>query len=250
MRYLDVVRNIARRAGYDIRRAGDHIYKRPIDFINSRNIDLVLDVGANIGQYGASLRKGGYAGTIVSFEPMLAAYQELAARSKDDNRWIIFNMAIGAKDGTASINVSKSSDFSSILKQTAEATRFDPNAEAVGSEAVTVAKLDNIFHTLPPSNAAFLKIDTQGYEQQVLFGASKCLPAFLGVQMEMSLIHLYEGTWQFHEAVKYMSDIGFEISNIIPVNYDHEDTASLVEIDCVFRSTSRGRANTSATVAR
>jgi hypothetical protein len=48
-------------------------------------------------------------------------------------------------------------------------------------------------------------------------------------------MHLYEGTWKLHEAVAYMSDQGFEISNIVPVNYDHTDTVSLIEVDCVFR---------------
>ena len=94
--------------------------------------------------------------------------------------------------------------------------------------------MDHVFAELPQRAAAFLKIDTQGYERQVLLGASECLSDFVGVQVELPVIHLYEGTWRFHEAVAYMSQRGFEISNIVPVNYDRTDTASLVEVDCIF----------------
>ena len=95
--------------------------------------------------------------------------------------------------------------------------------------------MDDISAEPPRSKAAFLKIDTQGYERQVLLGAPECLLNVLGVQMELPIMHLYEGAWKFHEAVAYMSDRGFEISNIVPVNYDQTDTVSLVEVDCIFR---------------
>ena len=237
MNLSSTAKSFARRLGYDIRSTGSHFYKRPIDFIRSREINLVIDVGANIGQYGANLRKEGYAGWIVSFEPISAAYRELLDRSNNDDRWKMVNMALGDDEGTALINVSKSSIFSSILPQLPAATAFDPNAQVVRSESVRVGRLDDIFEKLPNSSskAAFLKIDTQGFEKQVLLGATNCLSKFLGVQMELPIMHLYEGTWAFHEAVAYMIGRGFEISNISPVNYDPTDTASLVEVDCIFR---------------
>jgi hypothetical protein len=72
-------------------------------------------------------------------------------------------------------------------------------------------------------------------------GASKCFSNFVGVQMELPVIHLYQGTWRRHEAVAYVSERGFEIRNILPVNYDSSDTVSLVEVDCVFcRRSSKG----------
>ena len=230
----DTARSFARNHGYDIRRSDSHFYKRPIDFIRSRNVDLVVDIGANVGQYAENLRKEGYAGWIVSFEPTGAAYEALATRASRDGRWKTLNMALGGNEGTAEINVSETSVFSSILPQRSAATTFASHAAVIRAESVRVARLDDVFAELPQSKAAFLKIDTQGYEQQVLLGASQCLSHFVGVQMELPIIHLYEGTWRFHEAVAYMSERGFEISNILPVNYDQTDTVSLVEVDCVF----------------
>jgi FkbM family methyltransferase len=235
MNIRHAAKSLALNLGYDIRGTGNYIYKEPIDFLRSRNIDLVIDVGANVGQYAKGLREDGYAGWIVSFEPVAAAYEELAALANKDARWKAMNMALGDDEGLAKINVSQSPVFSSILPQLPAATTFDSEAQVVRSESVRIARLDDIFAELPTSQAEFLKIDTQGYERQVVSGASKCLSSFLGVQMELPIIHLYEGTWKFHESVIYMSDLGFEISNIMPTNYDQTDSVSLVEVDCIFR---------------
>ena len=234
----DAAKSLARSLGYDIRQIGSHFYKRPIDFIRSRNIDLVVDIGANVGQYAELLRKDGYEGWIVSFEPIAAAYEALAARASRDGRWRALKMALGENEGTAQINVSEASVFSSILPQLPAATNFSSQAAVIRAELVRVARLDDIFAELPQSKAPFLKIDTQGYERQILLGASERLSHFAGIQMELPIMHLYEGTWRFHEAVAYMSQRAFEISNIVPVHYDQTDTASLVEVDCIFRNRS------------
>ncbi|SRR5579871_596238 len=228
------VKSLARAIGYDIRRIDSHFLKRPSDFIRSRNIDLVVDVGANTGQYAARLRGEGYAGWIVSAEPVSTVYAALAARAAGDARWKTMNLAFGEKEGSADINVSEASVLSSIRRQLPAAAAFNSEARVIRHERVRVARLDAVFPELP-TGRAFLKIDTQGYEQQVLIGASGCLSRFMGVQMELPIVHLYEGTWQFHEAIAYMCDRGFEISNIVPVNYDRADSVSLVEVDCVFR---------------
>jgi FkbM family methyltransferase len=235
----DAARSWARSLGYDIRRSDSRFYKRPIDFIRSRDIDLIVDIGANVGQYGENLRKEGYAGWIVSFEPVAATYETLAVRASRDGRWKALNMALGEHEGTTEINVSESSVYSSILPQLPAAATFSSDASVIRTESIRIARLDDIFAELPQSKAAFLKIDTQGYERQVLSGASERLSHFAGVQMELPIIHLYEGTWRFHEAVAYMSERGFEISNITPVNYDQTDKVALVEVDCIFRRRNR-----------
>jgi FkbM family methyltransferase len=233
---LSTIKSVIRSFGYDIRQIGSSINQRPIDFIRARAIDLVVDIGANSGQYATFLRNDGYQGWIVSAEPIRDVYEVLAARAGKDKRWKALNVAVGDKEGTVEINVSEASQFSSIHSQLPAATAFALEAGVIRRETVRVARLDYLFEEMPPRKGAFLKIDTQGYEQQVLSGASKCLSDFLGVQMELPIIHLYEGTWRFHEAVAYMSERGFEISNLLPVNYDRTDQTSLLEIDCIFRN--------------
>ena len=161
-------------------------------------------------------------------------YDVLAARAAADPRWKVLNLAFGEKQGVAQINVSEASVFSSIRPQLPAAAAFNPESRVIRQETIRIARLDDAFAEFPKGRA-FLKIDTQGYEEQVLMGGASCISEFLGVQMELPIIHLYEGTWRFHEAIAYMNEQGFEISNIAPVNYDRADPMSLLEVDCVFR---------------
>jgi FkbM family methyltransferase len=231
----DRVKSLVRTFGYDIRRIDAHFQKRPIDFIRSRKIEVVVDIGANIGQYAEQLRHAGYTGWIVSAEPVSAVYDVLAARAATDARWKTLNFAFGEQQGITQINVSEATVFSSIRSQSPVAAAFNPESRVIRQETVRIARLDELFAGFPKGRT-FLKIDTQGYEQQVLMGASGCISEFLGVQMELPIIHLYEGTWRFHEAIAYMHEQGFEISNIAPVNYDRADSMSLLEVDCIFRT--------------
>jgi len=204
-----------------------------MDFVRDRSVDVVLDVGANVGQFGGLLRVKGYQGKIVSFEPIHAVYQELAVKAAEDGNWEANNFALGAKSENTVINVSHSSVFSSILPSTDAAARFDDQAAVSHTETIEVRKLDDV--GLATSDAILLKIDTQGFEREVLEGGRHLLPRVKGVLMELPIVHLYERTWQFHEAVEFMSDAGFVPAQIHPVNYHSADQVSLVEVDCLFR---------------
>ncbi len=223
-----------RRFGVDVRPA-----KRVcdvIDFINDREIDTVLDVGANVGQFGGTLRAKGYRGKIVSFEPVNSAYKSLSGRARADGNWDANNFALGAAAGETTINVADSSVFSSILPSTGELTQFDGGSAVTHTERIRLKTLDEVAPR--PAGQVLLKIDTQGYEKQVLEGGPKTLAQVSGVLMELPIVNLYEGTWRFHEALKFMSSAGFTIAQFHPVNYHSEDKVSLVEVDCLFRRTS------------
>lgn len=230
----DFLKSLTRSLGYEIRKVSSLSERRPIDFIRSRGIDVVIDVGANVGQYAERLRSDGYTGSIVSAEPVRAIYDILAARAAGHHKWQVLNLAFGEKTGTTEINVSDASVFSSLNSTLPTAADLFPQSKVIRQETINVARLDNLFAGFPKGRA-FLKIDTQGYERQVIAGAGRCISEFLGVQMELSIIHLYEGTWQFHEAIACMGDLGFEISTIIPVNFDPNDPMALLEVDCIFR---------------
>jgi FkbM family methyltransferase len=229
-----IQRNL-RRVGVD---AGPVRLRRNVmDFVIDRDIDVVLDVGANVGQFAVSLRSNGYRGKIISFEPIGSVYQALAATARADGNWEAHNFALGATNETAIINVSDLSVFSSILTARSAATEFFDTAAVTRTEAIEVRKLDDLFPTLPGNT--LLKIDTQGYERQVLEGARRALSMVKGVLLELPIIHLYEGTWQFHEALAYMAGIGFVVAQIHPVNFHQVDEMSLLEVDCLFRPRDR-----------
>jgi hypothetical protein len=90
-----LLRRVLNRFGYDVHRIG--FGRDLMDFIRSREIDVVLDVGANVGQFGESLRAGGFLGKIISFEPLSAAYEALAVKAEADGNWDTHHFALGAK---------------------------------------------------------------------------------------------------------------------------------------------------------
>jgi FkbM family methyltransferase len=225
------IRRSLKHFGLEIRRI--ETTRTLMGFVTDRDIDVVLDVGANAGQFGSSLRAQGYRGKIVSYEPISTVYQMLAATTATDLEWEINNFALGLKTGYVTINVSRSSEFSSILPSTCAAMKYTAAAAIIRTELIEVRKLDDVFPNI--SRNALLKIDTQGYERQVLEGGRSLLPQLKGVLMELPIVHLYQGTWQFHEAIEFMADAGFVPAQIHPVNFHSTDRVSLIEVDCLFR---------------
>lgn len=184
-----VVRSCAHRLGLDLAR-----YVPLSRALDANGITTVFDIGANQGQFGRELRRDGYRGRIVSFEPMSAAHAILLGKSRGDSLWKVHDRcAIGAQDTTISINVSKNSGSSSILPILAEHTDAAPDSVYVGRESVQQIRFDRIFRNyVTPAERFFMKIDTQGYEREVMAGAPEALQLVTGLQLEISFFELYE----------------------------------------------------------
>ena len=204
-----------------------------IDFIQDRKIDTVIDVGANVGQFGEGLRAEGFRGRIISFEPIAAVYQEMAKKAAADGNWQAHRCGLGSEPGTAQIHVSELTVFSSILDMTSTANLHDSRTAVSRTEEIEIRTLDQVAADL--TGNILLKIDAQGYERQVIEGGRETIARVLGIQLELPVIRVYEGEWQFHEALKYMADIGFVPAQIQPVNYHGADDVSAVDFDCLFR---------------
>lgn len=217
-------------------RFGAEIHNEPglRRFLDHRKVDLVLDVGANRGQYGTMLRERGYRGRIWSFEPVAAAYDDLSAIAKADGNWTTTRAAVGARKGEATVNVTRNDVFSSILPASDYGAANYRSLEKVHVERVPLVTLDSTLKG-NDARAIFLKIDTQGFEKAVLDGAGKLLKSCAGVQLEIPVERLYEGVWTFPEAIVELDGMGFTPAQFHMVNSLPDDPASAVEFDCVFR---------------
>jgi FkbM family methyltransferase len=204
-----------------------------IDFIEDRRIDLVIDVGANSGQFGESLRADGYRGRIISFEPVAAEFEALSRKAAKDGNWEAHRYALGSAAGTATLHVSKLSVFSSLLGLSDAARLHDDRMAVDHVEEVPVRTLDEVAGRL--TGRMLVKIDTQGYEEQVLEGGRQTLSKFEGIMLELPVIRVYDGQWRFHEAVQHMFELGFVPAQIQPVGYHGRDNVSAMEFDCLFR---------------
>jgi len=189
-------------------------------------LEFLSGIPGSIGG-AVAMNAGAYGGDLAN----VLDWAEIVTRTGERRRLAAAELAFAIDVGVAEINVSESSVFSSIHPQLPVAAAFNPESRVIRRETIRIARLDEVFAEFPKGRA-FLKIDTQGYEQQVLMGASGCISEFLGVQMELPIIHLYEGTWRFQEAVAYMDERGFEISNIAPVKHQRNTRRSHVEHRC------------------
>lgn len=182
----------------------------------------ILDVGANTGQFAKKTRTLGYRGTIVSFEALPAVHAQLSRNAQGDPKWIIAPCAaLGSGNGTAEMNVAGNSQSSSLLAMRARHSDIVPESAYVGTNKVDIMRLDDACAGLLPANGdLYLKIDTQGYEREVLLGAGGVMNRVAAIQLELSLVQLYEGSPTLAKMVAFVETLGFEMFNIAPVFKD------------------------------
>ena len=163
--------------------------------LKEKKIDYVFDVGANQGQFAKELRFYGFKENIISFEPVLDIHKKLLINSSKDTNWEVYDpIALGNKNSTNTINISKNSVSSSILEISSQHIENAPDSKIVNKQTIQEKKLEDIFYEFNLKNKnLFLKIDTQGYEFEVIKGAEKILNQFQGILVEVSLTHLYKG---------------------------------------------------------
>jgi FkbM family methyltransferase len=206
-----------------------------VRILEHHGITVVLDVGANVGQYATRLRQGGWAGRIVSFEPLPTARIALEQAAATDPLWEVAPpMALGASAGTVTLNVSAESDMSSTLPFLPEMAELLDSAAYTGTVTAPLARLDEVFGQYAGGNdRVLLKIDTQGTESAVLEGASGILERIQGIQLELSIVQVYQGERGYLDMIADLKELGFEPSLFIPGYFNHR-TARLISMDGVF----------------
>jgi FkbM family methyltransferase len=198
-------------------------------------ITVVLDVGANCGQYATGLRRHGYSGRIISFEPLGEPFAELSASASRDPLWRCERVALGADAGTATLHVAANGGASSsFLPMTPLLAEVAPYTEYVGDETVEVVRLDDLRADLVrPDDRAFLKIDVQGFEHEVLQGGAHALASMRGVELELSLAALYAGQPLMHDLLGTLCGAGFTPFSFEPAFMDVR-TGRVLQVDAVL----------------
>jgi FkbM family methyltransferase len=222
--------------GFDIRRYNylSSPKLRRLKLLRQYDIDLIFDVGANIGQYGRELRESGYKGRLISFEPLSEAYNKLNKATIGDTLWEAVNIALGNFDGNSLINISCNSYSSSLLDILPSVVKNCPEAAYIDKQEVVVRKIDSIINNYWNQPARlYVKIDTQGYERNVIEGALSSLSKIIGFEMELSLITLYEGETLYIEMINYLFSKGYDIMSLDP-GFSDNDTGRLLQVDCIF----------------
>lgn len=216
-----------RRLGFDvIRYSGTNfLERRRHELLREYRVDLVFDVGANTGQFGAALRRAGYRGRIVSFEPLPEAFQGLMENT--DDGWDAHCVALGDGTGTSAIHRARNSWSSSLLPMTQRHLDAAPESAYVGDLGVDVRKLDDYYE----NRRIFLKIDTQGYEGPVLRGGSLVVRSAPILEVELSVTPLYEGQSTIAEVLSQLAP--FDLAAIEP-GFRDPRTKDILQLEALF----------------
>lgn len=228
--YKQVLKKIFNTFGLELKKLGS----LPPPVLH-HEIDVVFDVGANIGQYALLTRAEGFKGRMVSFEPLPDEHKRLSLNASKDALWSVHpRCAIGADIGSTIINISKNSYSSSILPILEAHSSAAPESIYIGEVKTPVITLDSVFDIYRnESEKVFLKIDTQGYESEALSGCLKSLPQVRAVQLELSIVPLYEGQEVYRHFFDFFDSNGFYLWSILP-GFANKATGQHLQFDAVF----------------
>lgn len=217
------------------------VIPRPIELVDL-DIDLCIDVGANVGQYGSKLFGMGFKGCVLSIEAQPEAQRILEKKANGNKRWIVSEpCAVGDVEKEITFQVAGNSVSSSALEMSDRHVKIAPDSEIEATIKVRQFKLNSIIaRTLDLSNfeSVYLKLDTQGYEKFILKGISEDLWARINyIELELSLVELYKGQELMSFYVDYLRGRNFSLINIQQELVD-EKTGELVQLNGIFKSSS------------
>lgn len=206
-----------------------------------REVDVLIDGGANCGQYGLWARECGFRGRIISFEPSTQSFQALAEAARSDDDWDCHHLALGSRDGVIDLHLSHTSLGTSVFRPTAEHFRAWPDDVEAGTERVPMRSLGSLRDQLHLADQrVYLKLDVEGAELSALEGAGTLLDQVVLLELEISLVRLYQGAPIFAEVVSYLTERGFSVVALEQNGGDEEMSGQMLMIDGVFRSSKTG----------
>ena len=231
---INILNKLLKKNGAELVRFPLGELKKRKALLNNLKINKVFDIGANIGQYGKDIRELGYKNDIISFEPLKDVYSILKKNTLKDKNWKCENIALGNFDGETEINIAGNLASSSLLEILPTHLKSAPQSKYVGKETIVVKKLDSIFENYYSNNdKVYIKIDAQGYEKNILDGAEKALENISVMQIEISLIPLYENSIIFTDMIEYLKIKGFDLYDLEP-GFSDKDSGRLLQFDGIF----------------
>jgi FkbM family methyltransferase len=217
--------------GYELRRSGGTSDVLKQRLLASEAINLLIDVGANQGQYARHARFLGYAGEMISFEPGADAFGLLSRSARRDSSWKTVRAAVGAVNGSALLKVAANSVSSSLLQVSDLHTRSERASESIASERVQIVTLDDHIGDYA-DRRIWLKIDVQGYEGEVLKGATRTLRHCCVIECEASLRELYHGSIDYVSLLQLVHDEGFTLVWLEP-GFTDQSTGEMLQFDLI-----------------
>lgn len=145
-------------------------------------------------------------------EPGIEAFRKLDICSKDDKYWEVFNFALGSHEAISTLYLSSNDGMSSSLKIPGRHLNDFPTVSFAGTEEVSVKKLSTLLNDA--AGNIMLKLDVQGFELEALMGIGDALNKIVAIELEMTLIPMYQGEASLGRILVAIEDMGFQLFSI------------------------------------
>lgn len=227
-----IIKKVLNTMGFDIIRHQDR--QTDLSWLQNRNINIVFDIGANVGQFAEEIRHELPDAQIYSFEPVKETYDTLVENFSHDKKFRAFNVGLGSKKESKEIKISAYSLSSSFLPQSKTLETVFPHTKEVGTKTVSVERLDDIWNEVgEPHEGVLVKMDTQGFEAEVIAGGKACLSAASAVLIETSFVEIYSGQPLFDDIYKLLKELGFSYHGSLRAKR-HPKTGEVMFEDSIF----------------
>ncbi|MEE2954299.1 MAG: FkbM family methyltransferase [Bacteroidota bacterium] len=208
-----------------------------LKILRTLDLDHIIDIGANKGQFALVCRKEFPYARIDSFEPLKSAADIFQKVFKNDGNTYLHRIAIGKVESNNILYISNKDDSSSLLPIGQHQQLLFPGTQEREQRKVNTKPLHKIFLDKDIQDSAMLKIDVQGYELEVLHGCKQILERFKYIYCECSFVELYDGQALAHEVLDFLNQHSFKLSGIFHTYYDKSGIA--VQADFLFSNYSK-----------
>lgn len=204
-----LIRKYLNTFGYEIVKLQNHIaHSKRNSWLQQLDLRTYLDIGSNEGQFINDMGKVLPGIKIYAFEPIKDCYEKLLVNTKHLDV-TAQNCAIGDKNEETEINVSNNFVSSSILDMEEVHSTMYPDSDYVKKEAIKVKCLDDVMKGVELKGNTLIKIDVQGYEEQVLNGGAETVAKASVIIIETAIKPMYENQWRFDEVYRFITDKGY-----------------------------------------
>lgn len=184
-------------------------YKNNFKKILKNNKIVFIDIGAAIQIIPRWKRIDKFNLKYILFEPNRSEFKKLNLNKKYYNHYKVYNFALSNKNKVLKLYLTKGIYQSSVLEPNFNLINKFPNPERysiVGKELLNAKKLDYF----KINNVDFVKIDTQGYNYEILNGASKTLKNVIGIETEVEFAQVYKKQKLFGDISSYLRKKNFD----------------------------------------
>ena len=202
--------------------------------IETMQVDGVVDVGANRGQFTLLCRLILPEVKVIAFEPITSEAKTFRRVHGTYKNVKLLELALGDKTGVATLHLSQSPDSSSLLPIGKKQNELFSQTEEVGTITVPVKRRDDLQEHWTGRSRQLLKLDVQGFELNVLKGGVETLKSCSFVYAECSEVTLYDGQSLRPEVETFLHAHGF---SRISRHNEQWDGQQLIQADYLFGKT-------------